>query len=238
MNYLDNDPDTEFINDICNDLIGAKILISYNITFLNGTTDSGLIENIDIVGNSIQDILLPHLQNKIPTIEKGPKQKSPDFWNRNRSYEWELKVFTGSPRFDVSNYISYIEQLNKINGVNRKMFKTKYLIFKYTKRENYIVIEDFKLCSVWKLLSYNGVNPISLQNKRGTWYTIRPCGFSNIGDDNKYPHTFIKNICKSILMCPNKLEDRNEKIQNINKQFTRCIFTDCLYAINNLTLSV
>ena len=36
-----------------------------------------------------------------------------------------------APCFDVSNFHSYIDQLCQPNGVYRKLFLTKYLIFKY-----------------------------------------------------------------------------------------------------------
>ena len=41
----------------------------------------------------------------------GPKQSSPDFFN-NIEYEYELKCFKKNPGFDISNFNSYISQLN------------------------------------------------------------------------------------------------------------------------------
>ena len=236
------DPDTEHINNVCKNLIGAKIKFNFNITLLNGTTDSGVIENCNIVGDCMENILLPYLRAKILTIETGPKQGSPDFWNRNRKYEWELKVFKITPGFDISNFTSYIDQLNKCKGVERKIYRTQYLIFKYSLNKTHILIEDFKLCSVWNLLLYSGKYPISLQNKKGTWYTIRPCAFNDISyfpeyNNNKSPNIFIKQICKSILECPNKLDDIGDKdkiVKNIELQFHKLHFAKCLDMINNL----
>mgnify|MGYP001306338914 CR=1 FL=1 len=217
------DPDTSIINNICKNIIGSEIKIEYNITFQNGDIDNGIIDNCNIVGDCLENILFPYIKKTIKTLEEGPKQSFPDFWNRNRRYNWELKTFNinHGPSFDISNFISYISQLLDDNGVDNKLFKTKYLIFEYS-FDNYIIkINKFKLCNVWEIINYDGKYPISLQNKKNTWYNIRPCKFSNMISKGKTPNLFIEKICEAILICPNKLEDRENKIINIKKQFNQ-----------------
>ena len=57
-----------------------------------------------------------------------------------------------NPNFDISNFNSYITQLTE--NLERKMYKTKYLIFKYKIDETFINILDFKLCSIWEIINY------------------------------------------------------------------------------------
>ncbi len=214
---MSTDPDTSKIMKICKSLIGCKINIGFTITLQNGESHTGEIENCNIVGDCMEDILYPFVHNYIPTFEKGPKQTSPDFYNRDKEWEWELKCFSNSPGFDISNYNSYISQLTE--NLEKKMYKTQYLIFKYNLKSSVIEISDFKLCNVWELINYNGKNPISLQCKKGMWYNIRPCSFNDMNKKDKSPEIFIKHICKSVYDTPNNLENKQEIIENIYKQF-------------------
>ena len=226
------DPDTESIKDACVKLVGAKIEIKYTIVLDTKEEYNGKIENCNIVGDCMENILLPFLKKKVPTIREGPKQSSPDFFNKN--YEWELKLFNKSPGFDVSNYISYINQLEK--NLYKKLYKTQYLIFKYSIEKNHIIIRNFKLFNIWDIVSYSGKYPISLQNKKGTWYNIRPCSFNEMGV-NKNSILFIKQICKSISMCPNPIKNREKIIENIKKQFSQIQFQAVLDSIEKLTIN-
>tara|TARA_R100001163_G_scaffold65473_2_gene62769 strand:- start:19811 stop:20536 length:726 start_codon:yes stop_codon:yes gene_type:complete len=230
------DPDSECINNICKNIIGAKIQFQYTITLKDLKSESGIIENCNIVGDSMENIIFTYLKNKLPTFEKGPKQSSPDFWNRDRKYEWELKVFKNSTGFDISNYISYINQLNKQDGVLKKLYKTQYLIFKYSIDGNNIIIQDFKKCFIWNLISYTGKYPISLQNKKGTWYNIRPCTFSKINKIKSSPSFLIVNILKSISECPNKIENKENIIKNIQLQFNELQLNHCINSLENLKI--
>lgn len=227
---LHQDPDTEQIKTICESFIGAKIQISYNITLKNGDTGNGAIENCNIVGDCMENILYPFLKATIPTMEAGPKQKSPDYWNRKRNYYYEVKCFMGSPGFDVSNFNSYITQL--IENLEKKLYKTQYLIFEYQIEHEVIVITDFKLCNVWDIINYTGKYPISLQCKKGMWYNIRPCVFKDMNNKDKTPLLFIKQVCEAVLKTPNKLEDDKEKIiDNIYAQFYKLQFNTVLLQI-------
>lgn len=227
------DPDTPIIRDVCQKLVGASIQLRYTITLSSEDHNKDYtqdITNCNIIGDCMENIIIPFLKNRLPTFEEGPKQASPDFYNRNKAYEWELKVFTGnSPGFDISNFISYIHQLDK--DVVRKLYKTQYLIFKYSTIKNVIRIDDFKICNVWDLIMYNGKYPISLQNKKGIWYNIRPGGFKEM-NNNKTADLFIKSICKAIMECPNRIDNREQLILNITKQFNECVFAQTLNTIN------
>lgn len=209
------DPHTSKIKNICESLIGCKINIGFSITLRNGENHSGIIDNCNIIGDCMEDIIFPIIHKHIPTFEKGPKQSSPDFYN-SKIWEWELKCFCNNPGFDISNFNSYISQLEE--NLERKMYRTQYLIFKYALTNGSITIEDFKLCSVWQLINYNGKYPISIQCKKGMWYNIRPCNFNDI-NDKKTPNIFVKKICEAIDKSPNKINEKYKVIEHIYKQF-------------------
>ena len=117
------DPDTQKINLICQSLVGCEIEIGFNIKLKNGEKHSGKINNCNIVGDCMENILFPFIKSQISTFEEGPKQASPDFYNRNKKWEYEMKCFSGTPGFDVSNFTSYISQLSE--NLERKMYKTQ-----------------------------------------------------------------------------------------------------------------
>ena len=224
------DPETEQIREICESLIGCKINIGFTITLQNGGGNhSGEINNCNIIGDCMEDILYPFIKEKIPTFEKGPKQASPDFYN-SKIWEWELKCFSGTPGFDVSNFNSYITQLE--DNLEKKMYKTQYLIFKYNLKDGIITITDFKLCNVWEIINYTGKNPISLQSKKGMWYNIRPCSFNDM-NKNKTPSMFVKQICKAIDITSNNIENKQNTIDNIYKQFYKLQYSKIIQPMNN-----
>ena len=224
IHYKYADPDSNKINDLCKNLIGAKININYAIT-LNNNQMNGIINNCNITGDILENIIYPYIKDHINSFEEGPKQSSPDYWNNSKMYEWELKTFMNSPGFDISNFISYINQLIEPNGLMRKLLKTKYLIFKYSISNNTILIEDFIMCNVWNLINYNGKYPISLQNKKGTWYNIRPCSFNEIKNKSKTPDIFINKIIEAIRVCPNELNNKDIIINNLLDQYNN-LFVD------------
>ena len=209
------DPNTSEIKQICESLVGCKINIGFTITLKSGGTLSGEIDNCNIIGDCMEDILYPFISKNIPTFEKGPKQASPDFYN-SKIWEWELKCFSNTPGFDISNFSSYISQLEE--NLERKMYKTQYLIFKYNLIDGVITITDFKMCNVWEIINYNGKYPISLQCKKGMWYNIRPCSFNDMKKD-KTPLMFIQKMCEAINKTPNKIADKENTISIIMDQF-------------------
>lgn len=220
-----SDPDSDLIFNICKKLIGATISFGYKIECLDGNVETNDITNCNIIGDCLEDIIFPMINKEITTFQRGPSQKSPDFWNRNKVFSWELKAFCGSPSFDISNYTSFINQLSENNGVLNKIFKTQYLIFKYRYTVGKIIIEDFKSCKVNELMLYTGKYPISLQNKRKMWYNIRPCSFKDISK-NKTPDLFIEKIIQSIELCPNHIEKKETIINSIRFQFNKLTQTN------------
>jgi hypothetical protein len=222
------DPNTPKIKKICESLIGSKIKFDFTITLENGEKHSGEINNPNIIGDCMEDILYPFINKYIPTFEKGPKQSSPDFYN-SKIWEWELKCFSKNPGFDISNFNSYISQLE--DNLEKKMYRTQYLIFKYDLKDGIIKIIDFKLCNVWEIINYKGKHPISLQCKKSIWYNIRPCSFNDMNTNYKTPIMFIKKICEAIDKTPNKLENKKRTINNIYSQFYKLEFSKVLLSL-------
>tara|TARA_B100001094_G_scaffold89989_1_gene86078 strand:+ start:17968 stop:18777 length:810 start_codon:yes stop_codon:yes gene_type:complete len=260
---MSSDPETPKIKTICESLIGCKINIGFTITLESGEKRSGELENCNIVGDCMENILYPFIKNYIPTFEEGPKQASPDFYNSkiwassctggqeipihvlrdflhkgdtdavrrwfdaapardiNQIWEWELKCFQDTPNFDISNFNSYISQLE--GDLEKKMYRTQYLIFKYNLEDRIITITDFKLCNVWEIMNYGGKYPIPLQVKKGNWCNIRPCCFNDMNASYKTPTMFINQIVKAINQCPdepyNTQENKTRTINKIIQQF-------------------
>lgn len=129
-NKIIEDSDLDSINNICKSLIGSKIEINYNIILSNGEKFKSNLENINIVGDCMENIIYPFIKSKINIFEKGPKQRFPGFYNRNKN-----------PNFDINNYTSFINQIEK--NLYDKLIKTKYLIFKYEIKDNIININPF-----------------------------------------------------------------------------------------------
>ena len=223
-----SDPDLEKIKQTCQSIVGSKINIGFTIILRDNEKYNGEIKNCNIIGDCMENILLPFLKKNIPTFVNGPKQSSPDFFN-NIEYEYELKCFKKNPGFDISNFNSYISQLNE--NLERKLYKTYYLIFEYKFEKNTIVMVNFKLCKIWEIINYTGKYPISIQNKKGIWYNIRPCRYKCMNDRYKTPLLFIKQICKAILITPNKLEGKKKIINNIYTQFYKIQFNKILQQI-------
>lgn len=213
------DPDSDKINELCQRLIGATVELNFSIRLVDGNDISGILENCNIVGDSLENIVYPFIKKHINTFEEGPKQSSPDFWNRDKEFEYEMKAFQGSPGFDIGNFESYINQLSLQGGVNKKLYKTKYMIFKYSLKDGKVKIDDFSMKNVWELVGYGGKYPITIQNKRGMWYNIRPGSYKNIKSLKHVPETFIKNVCDAIQICPNNISCRETLIEMIKQQF-------------------
>lgn len=130
-----------------------------------------------------------------------------------------MKVYMLHPGFDIANFSSYISQLSDENGVFRKLFKTKYLVFEYEIDEDEIVIKKFKNLNVWNIVGYTGKYPLTMQNKRNMWYNIRPSSVKDWDSIDKTPEMFVKNIIKAIKECPNNIDNKDEMITSIQSQF-------------------
>ncbi|MDC0230383.1 NgoBV family restriction endonuclease [Aureispira] len=201
---------------LCKLFIGHKISFHYNFTFDDEVTQ---ITNCNAIGDLTEDVFFPRYKKIIPTFEKGPKQASPDFWSDNKEFEYEQKVYQNNPCFDIGNFNSIINQLAEKDGVHRKLFKTRYLVFKYAIENNSIVIKNFNMLRIWNIVGYDKKYPITLQNKRGMWYNIRPSSAKDWNDPNKTPKLFITNIIKCIKKSPNKINNKDEMIKSITDQF-------------------
>jgi hypothetical protein len=176
------------------------------------------IIDCNIVGNLMEDIIYAKIKEKLNDFEEGPKQASPDFYGDNKNFEFELKVFGNDPNFDISNFQSYIDQLCLPNGLFKKLFKTKYIIFEYTQEKENFKIKKFYYMNVWNLVSYNGKWPVSMQVKKSVWYNIRPSNIKEWLSPNKTSDKFIEQIIKCITMC-NQISDKETKIENIKDQY-------------------
>ncbi len=206
------DKENELIN-ICKKFINEEIKI-----YAECMNKKIKITNINLIGDIFEDILYNKICETINDFEEGPKQSSPDFYAFNKKYEYELKTFTKNPNFDISNYASYIDQLCENNGVYRKVFRTKYLIFEYIFIDNKIFIKNFDILNVYNIVSESNKYSINMQVKRKIWYNIRPSSKKSWYLSNKTPDLFIKNIIQSIKDCPN-IDNKEIKIQNIEEQY-------------------
>jgi len=204
---MDFDPDYYTIKEQCQQLVGTDFVLSVSF-------DSELLPLEDCeglnnaVGSILEQMIFLILKKKLPYIERGSKQKSPDYYNR-KIYEYELKCFEKNAGFDISAYNSYIEQLVLPNGICRKVFNTNYLVFKYNISDCKIRIQTFWMLNIWNLVGYNGKYPISIQNKRGIWYNIRPSSENGWIDCKRTAKMFLDSILKSIELCPNLLNKDN-----------------------------
>ena len=204
------------IETFCQSLVGTIINLGYTLILPNGEKHTDELKNCNIVGDAFESILYKLIKSHVPTFEKGPKQASADYINKNMGFE--LKCGKNCT-WDVSNFYSFIKQLS--DNLHKKMYKTKYLIFMYTIEKNHITITNFKMCNVWDIIKYDGKNPISLQNKKNVWYNIRPGSFNDMNDPKKTPEIFIQHICKAIELCPNSIsiETRDKLKSSIMTQF-------------------
>lgn len=216
---FDDDPDSSYIKKVCEKFLGSSFELNCKINLKNNEEREIKIDNINIMGICIQDIFIDYLKDKLKTIENGPGQAPPDFWNRNKEFSWEIKTFYKKPSFDISNVVSYITQLGEKDGVKNKLYKTKYIIFKYNYENSKIIIIDYKICRIWQLLSYNKKYPLSLQSKRNTWYNLRPGSYESFDDTTKNPQMFIEALCSCIQKCPNRIDEREKIIASIRQQY-------------------
>tara|TARA_B100001063_G_C16740318_1_gene544396 strand:+ start:323 stop:1015 length:693 start_codon:yes stop_codon:yes gene_type:complete len=172
------DPKTPEIKKICESLIGCEIKIGFTITLQNGEYHSEEINNCNIIGNCMENILYPFIRKHIPTFEKGPPGQKPDFINveteTKRRYDYELKCFNkkSGPGFDIGGITGFLKDMSELGGVQKKL-DVKYLIFEYDNTE-----ETFKIINFWMLsvcdicCGYGGSKPINIGGQSGV--NIRP----------------------------------------------------------------
>jgi len=176
------------------------------------------VNDPNIVGNMFETVAWNSGLKDIPDLEEGPLQDPPDFFAQNREFQLEMKVFRKSPGFDLSNFNSYINQLCEEGGVMKKLFLTNYLVFEYATEGEVSSIKTFNYLNIWNLVEYDGVHPLTVQVKGGTWYNLRPGAMRGWSDPNKTPQRFINGICACIEACP-QMTNKETKIANIRQQF-------------------
>lgn len=208
-------PNEERFVERCRSYIDKK----FGITVSFDDENSENIENHNIIGDILENLMYPVYRTCIPNIVPGPRQQSPDFVVGN---DWliEQKSFLESPGFDISNFNSFVNQLAEEGGVIKKIFKTKYIIYKYKflEDEKKYQIKNFWFLNVWQLPQYNGMRPISIQIKHNQWYNIRPGSHSSWTDESKTVQVFFDKLFECIDMCPN-LTNKDILKKRINLQF-------------------
>ena len=214
------DPDANLIKQRCEKLIGGEIKINSNIKLNDKSTWCFSLSNKNIVGDSLEEIIYPYLKKYFKNIKKGPPQNSPDFYNDGK-FEYEMKCYTRKPCFDLGSFNGFIKQLTAEGGVERKLYKTKYIIFEYHHEKDIIVINNFFMANLYEILNYNGKYPISIQVCDKMWKSIRPCSMKHRHRHEKSAYIFIERFCEAIQRCPNFIENREEKIEIIKSQFEK-----------------
>jgi hypothetical protein len=206
-------PNSHALDSVCKSFEDQEITLT--ATFMG---KSITIYNCNAVGDILEDVFYPLIKNKLGDFEEGPRQASPDYYGLNKQFEFEQKVFMKSPGFDIGNFTSYVTMLCKDDGVYKKLFKTKYLVFEYVIYNEKIKIIKFHYLNVYNLVGYSGKTPITMQIKRNVWYNIRPECVKKWYCTTKTPKLFIDRMIECIKICPN-IEDKMNKINNITNQF-------------------
>lgn len=162
--------------DVYNRLISDDIFNEKGkITFSFSGIDVD-IETNDIIGHIMQAWLKSwFLKNNIEFGEPKDTQKFPDFYLNLNDLEddlLEVKAFNykNSPGFDIANFESYCESVE----TKPYRFHANYLIFAYRMVGTTITIENLWLKNIWEITSSMKDFPLTVQNKRGTIYNIRP----------------------------------------------------------------
>jgi hypothetical protein len=205
-------PNINELEATCESFVGQVVHLS--ATFMGETIP---VDNPNIIGDLLEDVLLPHLRKNIPCLTKGPSNAYPDFYG-GHDFNIEQKAYMSSPAFDISNFQSYVNQLVEDGGVMKKLFRTIYTVYEYVPIPGGALIKKFYLLNVWKLVNYGGKYPMSMQVKNGTWLNIRPSVSSGWSDTTKTPQKFIDSIVKCIGMC-SQISDKESKIKSIQDQF-------------------
>jgi hypothetical protein len=186
------------VADVCNSLVGKQGSLA---VVFDGQTFP--VADCNPVGSTMESVISPFLLKGCPDFRKGPSNKKPDYLAAD-DWDFEQKVFIGSPGFDLGSVQSLINQLSdkKKGGLIKKLFKTKYLVFKYSMTGATITFTNFWMLNIWDLPSYVDTYPISLQNKDGVWVNFRPQAASSWTDTSKTPRLFIEKFLECVELCP------------------------------------
>lgn len=195
----------ERLLSLCKSFVGEKIHM--RASFRNATVP---VTNPNLVGDLLEDIFFPFYKEVCPEFERGPKQEPPDFIGEE--FQFEQKAFNGKASFDISNFTSLVHQMSKPGGLEKKVFKTKYLVYEYDLEDDAFIIKNFWLLNIWQLPAYDKKYPICMQMKKGIWYNIRPGSPSGWYDTAKTPQKFLDKLIQCIDNCTH-LEDK-DKLKN------------------------
>jgi hypothetical protein len=196
-------PQLEKLNTLCKTFVGKKIQLT--ATFNDRSIP---IKNPNLVGDLLEDLFFPFYKEICPDFEKGPPQASPDFYAHDKHFQFEQKAFCHSPGFDISNFTSFLHQISEPGGLEKKLFKTKYLVYEYGLEGDGFIIKNFWMLNIWDLPVYDKTNPISIQMKKEMWYNIRPGTKSSWSESTKTPIKFMNCLIECIDKCPH-LRDKD-----------------------------
>ena len=173
------------IIQVCKSIIGERVrLIAH---FMDRKIP---LANTNSFGDIAENLLYSQVQLTVTDFHRGPLQASPDFFGEDK-HEYELKLFTKQPSFDIGNFSSYVESITTLDGMQRKLCNTTYLVFRYEVQQDEFVFKEFWELPVWKLCAYGGKNGLSVQIKRGQLYNIRPGPSKKFDDTSKTVHSFL-----------------------------------------------
>lgn len=200
------------LTTLCKGFIGQKIHLTASF---NGCSIP--IMNPNLVGDLLEDIFYPFYKEACPDFEEGPKQESPDFFAHGREFQFEQKAFFGSPGFDISNFTSLVHQMSRPGGLEKKLFKTKYLVYEYGMEADAFVVKNFWMLNIWDLPTYGNTYPISMQVKKGMWYNIRPGTKTSWSDSSKTPTKFLEHLLQCIDSCPHLTDKDTLKLSIVTQ---------------------
>lgn len=200
------------VERVCSNMVGKSFEVS--ATFGGQTFH---MNQKNIVGDVVESLTFMQLKKNNISIIRSPPQTSPDFRTVPDDFGYEHKCFTNQPSFDIGNFESYVEQLCLPNGVENKVLRTKYLVFRYNSKIDSIRLEAFHMLNIWNMVKYDGKHPISLQVRRGIWNSIRPGSVSDWKNDTKTPKKFMNSLLMCIDQCPN-INDKTRKMNTIQDQ--------------------
>ena len=207
--------------DVYNKLIDDGIFdeqgkITFSFAGINVDIDTN-----DIVGNIMQAWLKAwFLDNNILFGEPEDTQKFPDFYLNPYNLETDLLEvkafnFDNSPAFDIANFESYCESV--VSKPYR--FHAKYLIFGYRMVGTTVTIEGLWLKNIWEITSYMQEFPLTVQNKRGMIYNIRPTKWYSLTARARRPFNtleeFIIACYKSLYQYDKSRIDANDWINSV-----------------------
>lgn len=149
---------------------GAEGFIKFNLRDYYIT-----VEQNNVVGNIIEEWLSKWMKEQDFSFIHNEKQAAPDFWldPDNLNSAWlEIKSFYRGPGFDVSAFLSYINEIIE----HPWKLHSNYLLIKYRMDDGGMVtIEDFWLKNVWEICSTSSSWPLKVQYKNKSIVNIRPC---------------------------------------------------------------